>query len=229
MKKRSDINMYDFKEKREEIIRLKSKLKELSKSMDDTRNELETLEKQVYNDYFNLEREEYALLTDIPDKPSSKTKNVLYDYSNLNIDEVGKMICELFDRYEHKNMAYKRESIFGYAKGDRGYYHTFIPALIIGEDVENNITNLDNIVIEYSKNSLVKDYLTKSPNIWNEEFKTFNYNYLIGEYVPLSFDYQNHEFIKELIYSLAYYQKQHDITYMDEEETRRVYKRIYKK
>ena len=47
---------------------------------------------------------------------------------------------------------------------------------------------------------------------------------------PIIINYHGYESaIRELIYSLAYYQKEHDIKFMSPQETRNVYRRIFKK
>ena len=68
----------------------------------------EVLEKELYDEYFNYEREMYTLLKDIPNKPKKSTRNILYYYSLLNVDEVGNMICDLFDIYENKKVICKK-------------------------------------------------------------------------------------------------------------------------
>ena len=214
-------------EKRNKISELNNNIEKLNTELTSKINELETLKRELYNDYYSIKREEYSLLKDLPIKPNSRERHFLYDYSILNIDEVGKIICNLFDIYENKDMICYRGNNYGYIRSENVFHHELIPTLMIKN---KNKKDSDNIVIEYNKNLLLCDYPTNNPVYWNKNFVSSNYNYLIGEFANvLSFDNKNYEFITELIYSLAYYQKQHDIKYMSEEETRKVYKRIYKK
>ena len=83
--------------------------------LEEKKNELKELEANYYKDYFSVPREDYAHLTDLP---TFETQNhVLRYYSRLNIEEVGKMICELLKKYE--NQRYVTERSFG-----RDYYNT---------------------------------------------------------------------------------------------------------
>ena len=64
---------------------------------------------------------------------------------------------------------------------------------------------------------------------YGDYYKASNYNHLVGYYDELDFKYHNREYIKELIYSLAYYQKQHNINQMTPSDTWNVYRKIYYK
>ena len=189
---------------------------------------------EYYNDYFNLKREKYAHLVDIPSNPTSN-KHVLSDYSLLNVDEVGRIICELFKRYEHKDVIAKRNHEFELWENKFDRYTVELPTLVIGtpEDVKEGNKNNNNIIIDYSLFYDIKTYPTDNPVAWDTKcygkpYEMSNYNELIGYQNDLSFDYKNYEFIKELIFSLAYYQRENNIKQMNTEDTWNVYKKIYK-
>ena len=59
---------------------------------------LKKLELEYYYLYFDiLNRSKFSLLTDIPENPTNR-KHVLYEYSVLNIDTIGKIICKLLKK-----------------------------------------------------------------------------------------------------------------------------------
>ena len=174
-------------------------------------------------------------MTDIPNNPTTKV-HALYPYSTLNIDKIGKLICKLFEMYEHKHVVAKRSYNTEWEETRFDRYAVNYPILVIGEEskIEDANDYEDNIIIEYNQYNSLKDYPTSKPVVWDiyqysPSFKASNYDSLIGYSDDLSFDYKNYEFIKELIYSLAYYQKTHDIKYMNVKETREIFKKIYKK
>ena len=108
--------------------------------------------------------------------------------------------------------------------------------LVIGqnEELEALEHNSQNIIIPYSNHMELEKYPTKKPVTWytqdGRDYEMSNYNYLLNTWDGLTFDYpSNLEYIKKLLYSLAFYQEQHDIKYMTDDETMKVYKRIYKK
>ena len=205
------------------------------KMLNDKEKELNELRKEYYIEYFNTDRDDYTLLTDIPDIVLNE-KHVLFDHSALNVDEIGKLICELFYEYEHRKMISMRSYRYATFIGRFDRYAETYPILVIGDEkhVIENEKNDDNIIIGFDCCSELSRYPTDEPVIFNTFYYTFsgkksNYNHLVGYRGGLSFDYKNYEFIKELIYSLAYYQKQHDISYMSPSDTRDVYRKIYKK
>ena len=182
-----------------------------------------------------LPRENYALLTDIPENPLI-TKHFLRDYSILNVDEVGKMICELFKEYENKDFISKRLYIYDRWKDVFGhYYKVGTPILVI--DTPDDIKKYDKdrqLIIKFERNMSLKKYITDEPVAWDisehhNPYNWANYAHLIDRYEGLSFDHKGYEFIKELVYSLAYYQKVHSIEYMNAKETEEVFRKIYKK
>ena len=216
---------------KDEIVTLKDEIKLLEQK----KKQLKKLEIELYNKYFDTKRDEYAFLTDIPNNPTTKV-HALYPYSTLNIDEIGKLICKLFEMYEHKHVVAKRSYNTEWEETKFDRYAVNYPILVIGEESKIADANdcEDNIIIEYNQYNSLKDYPTSRPVVWDiyqysPSFKASNYGSLIGYSNDLSFDYKNYEFIKELIYSLAYYQKTHDIKYMNVKETREIFKKIYKK
>ena len=214
-------------DKKNEILLIKEEIKKLEKK----KRQLRKLEFDYYKEYFNTDREDYALLTDIPDNPTNKY-HILYDYSALNVDTIGKIICELFKKYENKKIVSKRLVKTEISDNIFHDFHRY-PILVIGssENIHELDHNEDNIVIEYDHVSL-DEYPSNHPVYEYKDdyqFKWSNYNKLIGYYEDLKFDYNKHEFIEELIYSLAYYQKVHDIKFMSPQETWNVYRKIFKK
>ncbi len=213
-------------EKEKKILQLKDEVALLRAKTD----ELEMLAKEYTLDYFNEEREEYAYLKQIP-KHYSMTRHVLAPYSGLNVDLIGYMIAILFYDYEHKEMVVERKiasEMWNSLYGTK--YQVKLPYL----SIRNLADASDNIEIDFSDSFLLKNFPMEKPVIWmtdqnGYEHVSTNYTYLIGYNGELNFDYVKREVIKELVYSMAYYQKQHDITYMDADKTWDVFKKIYKK
>ncbi len=218
-------------DKRNDIITLEEEIKELNRK----KIALKKLKEEYYNEYFTADREDYALLTDIPNV-SLNEKHVLYDYSVLNVDEIGRLICMLFEKYDKEDCVAKRIIEYDWWENKFGDYLVELPRLVIGK--EDEVEYLDkkkkNIIISYNNHAYLDKYPTNNPVTWKtskygDHYKASNYNHLVGYRGELSFDYKQHEFIKELVYSLAYYQKQHDIPYMGANDTYEVFKKIYKK
>lgn len=227
-------NLLNDKKKK---ILLEKEVKQLEKKQE----ELSKLKLEYYNEYFNIKREDFALLTDIPSNPNDKDykndKHVLYQHSVLNVDTVGKIICQLIKRYDHRDVISKRLILRTRGNNAFGTYPVEIPKLVIGQkdEVEDLYKNEHNIIINYNEYMNLNEYPTNNPVKWctssvGNHYKKSNYNHLIDYYDGLSFNYPgNLEYIKELIFSLAYYQREHDIKYMMPEDTWNVYKKIYKK
>ena len=203
------------------------------KLLEEKKKELNKLESEYYKEYFCFKREEYAWLTGIPKNVSNK-ENVLWSYSCLNIDEIAKMICTLFKDNIGKEYNYERTYYLLQHQNDSKGYYVNNPIMIIGENdnIKDGINNDKNIIIEYSTR-LIEDSPTDNPVEWTSRYgvkkNSSNYKYLLNYVDGLSFDYKNYEFIKELIYSLAYYQKEHNIRWMSTEDTRKIFSKIYKK
>ena len=203
-------------------------LEEEIKSLRAKEIELLELRKKYYKDYFEAQREEYALLTGFPSNPVRQDEHVLFRHSVLNVDEIGKIICELFQKYEGRKMLSQRSTQYIMSINE------VQPILVVGtpENISEGNKSNDNIVIDYTRYLSMNDYPTDSPvtcyKSYNREEKWTNYNSLIFFSNNLTFDYKGYEFIKELIFSLAYYQRQHDIKYMTAEETKRVSQKIFK-
>ena len=215
------------------ILLIKKEIDEL----EEKKKQLEKLQLNYYNEYFDIVRDDFALLKDIPINPNYYSKHVLYDHSVLNVDTIGKIICELIRKYDKESVVSKR-----IIKNDKwenafGYYCVEVPILVIGK--ENTIDKMDkdaqNIIIEYDNYYDLEDYPTNNPVSWmtseyGEPYKKSNYNRLVGYQDGLNFKYpSNQEYIRELIYSLSYYQKKHDIKIMGSKDTWYVYRKIYKK
>ena len=221
-----------FTKKERKILLLEEEIKLLEKKKD----LLTTLQSEYYKEYFDAPRSEYSLLTDIPKNPGTDI-HVLFDYSILNVDTIGDIICELIKRYENKDYMSRRVNKIERWDNSFGYYYVSLPRLVIGKEDKIEYLNKreDNIIISYNSYSKIDNYPTDKPVIWKatSSYKAYeessNYNFLINSKDDLSFDYHNLEYIKELIYSLAYYQKQHDIESMSSSDTWDVYRKIYKK
>lgn len=223
-------------DKKSKILLLEKEIKQLEQK----KKQLKRLKLDYYHEYFDAKRDDFALLTDIPSNPNNRNyrtdKHVLYDYSVLNIDTVGKIICELIKKYDREDCVAKRVMEYAWWENKFGDYLVELPRLVIGK--EDSVEKLDkdsqNIIIEYSDYCYLKDYPTKNPVTWKTSeyggyYKRSNYNNLVGYYDGLDFEYHNREYIRELIYSLAYYQKQHDIKQMPPSDTWDVYRKIYYK
>ncbi len=233
-----------------EIIKSESKLSKQEKKY------LKLLKDDYYDAYFEVEREEFAKLEDIPRITNDRHRNLLSEYSYLNVDEVCKIICLLFKEYENKEVEYRRLYLDEYYI----YGVTFSePYIAIGEPsvVDNGYKDKRNIVIlwktplkcnELTKHNIANDnpvcVLTKDD--CDKRFKKryhSNYQRLISTYIDntgmskygedkidvLYFDYRGYDFIVDLIYNLAYYQKMHNIRLMSGNETWDVFRKIYKK
>ncbi len=205
------------------------------KTLEQKRRKLQELKKEYYCDYFDKKKENYTLLTDIPKNPT-KEKHILYDYSVFNIDEIGKIICYLFRDYEKKELISRRLYNIEMAENKFEMYQVYLPILVIGnpEAIEKGKKNKNNIVIDYKSYAILDEYPTDNPVIWDtfsysKPYKLSNYGHLLNYNGDLAFNYKNYEFIRELIYSLAYYQKEHNIRLMSSVDTESVYKKIYKK
>jgi hypothetical protein len=197
--------------------------------------QLKKLKRDYYEDYFTTPREEFCILKDIPDNPDQK-EHILYDYSVLNVDTVGRMIGELMRKYEHKDIVAERIQKSDMWDNAFGGYHVYHPQFVIGERGRTYLSNRDfnNIVIDYEMYNTTKDFPTNNPVYWDvrddlKPCRRSNYRRLISYENGLSFNEKNYEYIKELIFSLAYFQKQHDIHQMGAKDTWDVYRKIYKK
>ena len=220
----------DLSEKRKKIILLEDEIN----ALEEKKKQLKDLQLEYYNDYFSVKRDDFSLLHDLPIN-TTREEHVLFDYSYLNVDIVGKIICELMKKYDNKTCISKRMIHKETWEDTLDLYNVHYPKLVIGtpsevEDEENE----NNIIIDYSNYVYLKEFPTDYPTEWmTNPFERVdirsNYNSFIRYSDGLSFDYHNLEYIKELIYSLAYYQREHNKKYMSAQETMKVYKKIYKK
>lgn len=221
----------ELDEKRTKLILLEEKIKSLKGS----REELLKARQEYYELFYNTEREDYAFLTNVPENTKGE-KHPLYDYSTLNVDVIGKLICKLAQKYEGLDFASKRVDCTEQVKDKNEIYYEEYPVLVVGEKtkIHEGSENEDNIILEFDPNINVKDYPTDKPvfyvkGIHGESKIRSNYNKLINYMNGLSFDSKGHQYIEDLIFSLAYYQKSHGIDSMTSEETKDVYKKIFKR
>ena len=223
------MSLESIKEKKERVIALQSKVDELRKFEED----LEQAQIDYYQDYFDTRRENFARLTDIPDKPNGVSHG-LYDYGFLCVDTIGKITRDLIRRYERKDVVAKR-TIRYIPSEELGEYLTEEPYFIVGEP-KNIILGEsceENIIINYSENAQLYAHPTNYP-VYFDDYGVMmprsNYNYMFGDYDGLAFDAKGREYVKEIVYSIAYYQKQHNIRQLGQRDTWNVYERIiYKK
>ena len=226
------MNIESLAEKKKEIRQLEKEIKALKKK----RERLERLEVEYYHEYFDTPRDEFALLTDIPSNQTNK-KQVLYDYSVLNIDTIGKIICKLIKKYENKDYVSRR--LIRYEQWQNAFelYPVELPILVIGQEdeVKKLDKNKENIIISYDDHKLLTEYPTKTPVTWKTSryggyYDRSNYGNLLNYFDGLSFEHPtNQDYIDELIYSLAYYQRENGIIQMNPRDTWNVYRKIYKK
>ena len=245
-----------FDKQKQEIITLEEEVKKLKEAKQKVKiirakeKELFDLKVKHYNDFYNGDIPDYSLIhekTPFPYPRYSDKIHYLCEYSYLNVDEIGKLICELYKKYENKTM-YSRRIIT--SEGTKGFFHNGvdeIPHLIIGSkhkvytnpfDYYGELDEDKLIVINYREDVSEKEFPTQKPVEWvidhpdnicrKEEITSSNYNKLLNSVGNISFDYKGKAFIEDLIYSLAYHQFKNGITYMSEEETKDVFKRIYK-
>ena len=229
---------YDYFDKK------KDEIKKEIEALEKKKKQLRNLELEYYRNFYDSSyridyrgRElDYVLLQDCPHNPTNR-KHILYDYSVFNVDTIGKIICQLL-KTEGINFISERlyeteisDNIFH----DRLYY----PVLVIGkkDEVYELSSNESNIIIRFDYNATLDKYPTKNPVIWNlpsqnGPLKKSNYSHLINYKDGLSFDCpikQEDILIRQLIYSLSYYQKQHNIKQMTPSDTWDVYRKIYYK
>ena len=228
------MNSVFLDDKKSKILLLEKEIKQLEQK----KKQLKRLKLDYYQEYFDAKRDDFALLTDIPSNPNNSNyatdKHVLYDYSVLNVDTIGKIICELIKKYDKEDCVAKRIIEYDRWGNKFGYYLVKLPRLVIGK--EDEVEYLDekkkNIIISYNNHAYLDKYPTHNPVTWmtseyGDHYKASNYDHLVGYYDELDFEYHNREYIKELIYSLAYYQKQHDIKQMTPSDTWDIYRKIY--
>ena len=222
------------------LLEIKNEIYELEvevKLLEEKKERLSDLKEKYYKEYFMAPRDEFSQLTNIPQNVTDRY-HILSDFSNLKIDVIGQLICELFKKYENKDVVAKKlyHEVVAHTAIPSWQYE---PVLLIGsgEDIEDLGTifyslprDSDNILIGYNYDDS-SDFIMKKKK---DQINSFVYSIPYNEYnklidKDLVFDDKDHGFIRELIYSLAYYQKQHNINYMSAKETRHVYQKIYKK
>lgn len=226
-------------DKRNKILLLKNEISEISEEIkekkiqvDKKNRRLEKLMLQLYKEYFTAEREEFALLTNIPSNTynsfSKNYKHVLYDYSLLNVDVIGKIICDLIKKYDNEDFISKKGNFVHTEDTYFGPKTRSIPALIIGKgEIPDTVLSDEDYDIIISLNGVHHPVVVEASR---NDYGKLDYAFLMDYHDGLSFYYpSNKQYIEELIYSLAYYQREHDIKYMMPEDTWNVYKKIYKK
>ena len=201
---------------------------------------LQDLKRNYFYTYFGVKREPNAWLTNIPNPKDYISVmpfwHPLYTYSFLNVEAVASMICLLFKDYENKEMVSKRiikEEIHYENRSKinpKISYCDYTPEVIIGE-VKNiyDDHNKDNIVIRNGDRHtcLEKPYEGDYSQLFLNE-KPY-YWYMLGFSGELSFNDKGHQFIRELIYSLAYYQMVNDKHLTSSKETMKAFEKIYAK
>ena len=227
----------------EDLIKTKNKidlLEEEIKDLEQKKQLLEDIKREYYYDYFDFERENYSLLKNIPEN-IQKEEHVLRKYSLMDVDAIGKLICKISKLYGIKDLNYKRDYYTETNENKFEVYREEYPILVIGPKNKVNEKHFnkklfekdkDIIIIDYNMHIEENDLLMDNPVKWvvgsnhNIKYKT-NYNRLVNYFDGLRFDYKNKEFIKELIYSIAYYQRENDIHYMNSNELENVVNKIY--
>ena len=221
------MSLESLKEKKEKIITLRADVDLLRQK----EIELKNAELDYYKEYFNTDRELFARLTDIPEQPEY-TSNGLYEYGYLCVDTVGKIIRDLIRRYEHKDVIAQRD--YRYVAADDPFSYPvrepfFIvgpkSTLILGDKSE------ENIILNYSKYRKLHESPTNNPVYFEKDdsgsvILASNYNYMFGSFDGLAFETYGREYIKEIVYSIAYFQKQQGIKQLGQRDTWNVYERI---
>ncbi len=221
-----------------EIEEINEEIKKKEIQVGKKNRQLELLKLKLYKQYFHTQRKEFALLTNIPSNPQKNNRHILFNYSCLNVDMVGNIICDLIKKYDNEDFASKR-GVQEYTDTSDTYirpYHFKKPVLVIAQGNEVNdpykAKGDNKIIIEYSNSMILRGCPTNIPVTWKTDIGSVeltDYAYLIYN-DGVIFSYPNSkEYIKELIYSLAYYQKEHKVKYMTPEDTWNVYQKIYKK
>ena len=236
--------------KKDEIIEFNTEIRIAEKRIEEWKKKLADMKKEYYEDYFSTDWGEYALLTDLPDEDmilSSDEIHKLYEYSILNVDEIGKIICEMCAlregcEYHSARAKYYPDVMTSFQYYlDGNVYQKYLkhcePILAIGEDIKkvyygDDLNLRDIIYIEFCSGEHFSNLPMDNPVIrsnFGRSMQYSNYRPLLEKNGSLAIsNYVLYDFIKPLIYSLAYYQRQHNITTMSADQTRDVYKRIYK-
>ena len=236
----------DLKQRQKEIKKLKEEIKKeiehkdfletsLEKQIEkieNGKNNLEKLNNQYYCDFFDKERKIYTKLTNIPYyKVIDGKTNPIRKYSLFNLEELGDIFVD-FIKYKYRCKAKSKIEVIKkeeYKRDDNYYYH-FSPY-----DCEYPylIINSSKININVPFTDFVSSNLEKSIKCCNDDkFLYYSYyNKLLrsGYSSEFTFNYQNNESIRELIYNLAYYQKQINETQLPEGQLLKAYKKIYKR
>ena len=206
---------YRFYQKEKEIESVKREIEMLEKK----KEYLKMLEEEYFRicyDPVYSDDKDYPLLTYLPDNPT-KRKHPLYDYSILNVDSVGDIICSLLKQSDGIEVVSQRLE-----KNNK-------PILVIGkpDEIHQLDKNKENIIIPFDENATGSKYPCSKPVLWGKDQRS-NYRHLIKYRDGLVFEYPNDKlYIKQLIYTLAYYQKKHHITRMSPNETQKVYFKTY--
>ena len=219
-------------DKKNKILLLENEIRLLEQK----KEQLRAIKAEYYHEYFETKREDYALLTDVPPILNKLNDYILWDYSVLNVDTIGKIICKLIKKYDNEDFVSKRMIKNEWWSNTFSDYPVELPILVIGreDEIEYQDKRDRNIIIEYNMYASLDKYPTNNPVLWKtsdnyDYYEGSNYTHLIGYDNGLHFEYHNREYIKELIYSLAYYQQQHDIKQMTPTDTWNTYRKIYRK
>ena len=226
----------DLKQRKKEINKIESYIKK-AKNYEE---QLITLKINYFNDFFTKERPLYEKLTDIPSSSYlNEDINLMAQYSIFNLEEFGKILVDYIANSFHSKAKSKIKIIttkelmparkLETEDYDYQFYwynqktpHLFIQSSNISFDIPFNLANqYGEKTIKCLHNDLTKEY-----------YYYGYYNQLINyysKYQEISFNYQNNQLIRELIYNLAYYQKQTNETYLSEGKLLKAYKKIYKR
>lgn len=187
------------------------------------KNDLVERRNTYYFKYFEEERPDYSNLKDIPPFDYFHQKqhefhptHPLAKYSCLNAILIGEFVKELFQKYEHEDVenfihieATLNEKYHDY--GFEGYYYTYTPYVIIGNDKEiltgrysKNIAiplpihhhNNDENLVPFS----AREYYSSEENIlfYNPYLSFISDSQRYG-FEELEFDIKGYKFIRDLI------------------------------
>ena len=219
----------DLKQNQKEIKRMETYIKK-AKNYEE---QLKTLKPKYFNDFFTKERPLYEKLTDIPSASYlNEDINLMYQYSIFNLEDLQEIMVDYIENNFHSKAQSEVKIVTTRQSGIEDYefywYNQEIPHLF----VYSSKINID-IPFNRTHPSYCKKIIKCLHNDLTKEYYYYGYysqliNYY-SKYKELPFDYQNNELIRELIYNLAYYQKQINETYLSEGQLLKAYKKIYKR
>lgn len=229
--------MIDLEKSKKEIKRMEAYIKRANKY----EQQLETLKPKYFNDYFNLQRPLYEELKDIPSANYLNGEdNLMSKYSAFNLEDLGEIMVDYIEKEFSSKAKSEIKIVSTKERGVEDYQfywynqqtpHLFVYSTDIFMDIPMDVNNrgIENL----NSNETIKCL----NNDWLDEYYYYTYycqlincySKYYNEYGELTFDYKNNKSIRELIYNLAYYQKQIDQIYLPEGELLKAYKKIYKR